>query len=179
MKKIKIFLLSFVIIGFYFSNSSCNRNDYSEQLVTVDSLYSITGIYLLQLDSIDSSAVMGMESTITQDISWISDSLNQENLSESSVFLAQIKNGRKVMQVFPREYSTLKKELTISLDQLKDLRIDLSNGSLDEIHADKYVNDEKMAMLKIESHHKKLLSRLNSLNNYEDVRKEFYLNAHK
>lgn len=179
MNKINVFLISIVIIGIYISNSSCNRNDYSEEIVELDSLSILTSTYLTQLDSIDSSAVMGMKAMILEDISWISDSLSKENLSESSVFLAKIKNGKKVMQVFPREYTTLKKELTNSLNQLNDLKADLSNGNLDEVHAKKFINDEKLAFTEINAHQKKLMKRLNSLNSYEEVRKEFYLMAHK
>lgn len=179
MKKFSVLLISIVCIGFYFSNTSCNRNEYSEQIVIVDSLNNVASVYLFQLDSIDSSAIMGMENMILEDISWISDSLAKENLTQSTVFLAKLKNGRKVIQVFPREYNTLRKELNISLGQLKDLKTDLDNGNVNKELANKYVNDEELAMKKIDAHHKKLLKRLNSLNNYEEVRKEFYLEARK
>lgn len=177
MKKTNILIFSLAILGFYLSQTSCNRNNYKEQIITVDSLSNATGTFLTQINSIDSTSVMSMAPLVKEDLKWISDSLSKEDLSRSSVFLSKLKSAKKLVQVFPREYSSIKNELNISLIQLDDLKSDLINSNLDKKHANKYVNDEKKALIEIETHQVNLMQRLNSLNDYAEVRKEFYLMA--
>lgn len=175
MKKSNILFIALSIVLFYFSNSSCNRTNFSEQIVAVDSLHNQVDSYLFQLNSIDSTEVMSYYPIVKKDIAWVSDSLAREDLKNSSVFLSKLKTANKLMQVFPQEYSTLKKELTISLYQLEDLKSDLENNTINEVEANRYVNDEKLALKNIGNHEKKLMQKLDSMKDYIEIRKDFYL----
>jgi hypothetical protein len=118
---------------------------------------------------------MRLSPLVIEDVAWVSDSLTAEDVKNSSIFLAKLKTATKLMQIFPQEYSILKKELTISLYQLKTLKSDLVNKSINEKEANKYINEEELALKNISGHQKKLLLRLNSMMDYKEVRKDFYL----
>lgn len=178
MKKTLLILLFVSSIGFYFGNLSCNRTNFSAEISTVDSLSAEANKYLTQLNSIDSSSVMLLAPIISEDLNWTKDSLTKEDLKNSSIFLSKLKTGKKLVARFPYEYSRLKLELTKSLDQLSDLKTDLTNTSIEREEATKYINDEKSALQIIVKQQNGLFGQLNALNDYTEVRTAFYQMVH-
>jgi hypothetical protein len=178
MKKIMVGFVFLLSTGFYLSNLSCNRHDYSKQLVLVDSLAQVANDYLSNLNKLDSSAIMDMDPLVKTDLEWLGDSLTKESLKKSSHYLSTLKITKKLVEIFPREFSVLKQELNKSLQMLDDLKKDLKNGSIDEIEAIKYTNDEVEAMEIISEHYNKLFGRLDATKDYLELRSEFYEREH-
>jgi hypothetical protein len=175
----KILFISFLSISFYCLNVSCNRIDYSKEIIVVDSLATATQHYLFQLDSVDSNAVMLLEPMIKEDLVWTSDSLTSEHLKSSSIFLSKLKSGKKLVARFPLEYTKLKTELNKSAVQLKALKTDLTNSSIAKEDAIKYILDEENALSIISKQQKGLMGQLEFLNDYPKVRADFYQRIHK
>ena len=178
MKKVSAFI--FLLIGLigYFNSTSCNRSQFSKQLASVDSLSQQTNNYLQQLQALDSASVMELAPLISADLSWVKDSLTSEDIKNSSLFLSQLKSGKKLMENFPKDYVILQKELKNSLKQLNDLKQDLKNNSISLQEANRYVSDESSALLIIEDQLNKVEGRINSLKEYRQIRDTFYLEAH-
>lgn len=174
----KILFISFLSIAFYCLNISCNRIDYSKEIIVVDSLTMATQHYLFQIDSIDSNAVMLLEPMIKEDLVWTSDSLTSEHLKSSSIFLSKLKSGKKFISRFPFEYAKIKNELNKSAEQLKDLKTDLTNSSIAKEDAKKYILDEENALSIISKQQKGLMGQLEFLNDYPKVRADFYQTVH-
>lgn len=175
MKKIISSTFLLLVIGIYFFSNSCNRNDYSQEIIKVDTLFQQVNSFKIYLDSIDSTSVMEYAPLLAHDLKWIDDSLSKESMSMSSVFLFKVRTGNKLLENFPIEYSSLKKEVTFSQKQLLDLKEDLQNGSIEKVQVNTYLKDEKLAVKVIESHFNKLKKRLEIMKEYPIVRKEFYL----
>jgi len=171
----KNLLFAFAVILAYVSTISCNRTDYSKEIAQVDSLQAIMNLMKFQNDSIDSLQVISLSPLIQEDIRWISDSLSKETLTKSKVFIQKVRTGEKILRNFPMEYYSIKKEINYSLTQLNDLHQDLIEGSIEKAEASKYIEDEVNAGSVIESHHLKMMKRLQTLEDYPEVRKEFYL----
>lgn len=179
MKKNSFLFSTILLASLYILSSSCNRTDYSEQISQIDSLYNQISHYSFQIDSIDSNAVIELTPIIQEDLLWISDSLSKELLPKSSLFLYRVRTGNKLLQNFPQEYHTLKKEFIYSLKQLSDLKKDLKNNSIEKVDASKYINDEKLAIKVLESHLNKMIKKLETMKDYPEVRKDFYLMVHE
>jgi hypothetical protein len=175
MKKIISTTLVLLAIGIYFFSNSCNRNDYTQEIAKVDSLFQQVNSYKLYLDSIDSTSVMEYATMVAHDLKWISDSLAKESMAGASVFLFKVRTGNKLLENFPVEYAALKKEVNFSHKQLLDLKVDLQNGSIEKVQVITYLKDEKLALKAIEIHFNKLKKRLEILKDYPVVRKDFYL----
>ena len=174
MKKITLYIMGGLLIFIYFTSTSCKREDYSKEIIMVDSLLSQANIYKANLDTIDSMAVMSLKPIIEQDVDWIKENLTKETMGLGSVFLVTVRAGSKLTSNFPSEYSSLKRELDYSIKQLEDLRTDLKKGSLDKTTAEKYFKDEAIAFNEIDRHCYKMFGRLESLKDYDDIREDFY-----
>jgi hypothetical protein len=179
MKKIKIIILLITVFGLYLSMGSCNRQDLSKQSAIVDSLFIQVSLFKVDIDNLDSAAIMANVKPINEDLAWIQDSLSRESVMDSKEFIENVKNGQKIMSIFPREYAVLKKELSYSLKQLTDIKADLKADILTVEEANKYVNDEEKAAEILKKHHDKLLGRLSRIKNYSEVRKDFYIKVHE
>ncbi len=175
MKRISFFIVaSIIILLFFIAGTSCNRVDYSKEITHVDSLKTQLSEYKIQLNSVDSAAIMELKPFINEDIEWIKDSLTKETMNLGTIFLVSVRSGSKLMGSFPSEYSSLKAEIDYSITQLEDLLEDLNKGSIEASNAHKYVNDEVMAYKVIERHINKMLGRLESVKDYSDIRNDFY-----
>lgn len=178
MKKTFLILLIISSFVFYFANLSCNRTNFGTEISIVDSLSAEANKFLTQLNALDSSEVMLLAPIISEDLEWTKDSLTKEDLKNSSIFLSKLKTGKKLVARFPYEYSRLKLELQKSLDQLSDLKSDLSNSSIEREEATKYINDEKSALQIIVKQQNGLFGQFNALNDYKEVRTAFYQMVH-
>lgn len=175
MKRISLFIVaSIILLLFFIAGTSCNRVDYTKEITQIDSLKTQLLDYKMQLNSVDSAAVMELKPFINEDIEWIKDSLTKETMNLGTIFLASVRSGSKLMGTFPIEYSSLKAEIDYSVTQLEDLLEDLDKGSIEASKAHKYVNDEVMAFKVIERHINKMLGRLESVKDYSDIRNDFY-----
>jgi len=178
MKNIFLYIILFFGLSSYFSSTSCNQHQFTHELEVIDSLSQKTANYLKELQVMDSAKVMEIAPLVASDLEWAKDSLSKEDIKNSSLYLSKLKSAKKIMETFPKDYTTLKRELNKSAQQLNDLKEDLSNHSISEEEAKRYVSDESSALLIIEDHLKSVMGRINSIENYTQIRDTFYLEAH-
>jgi hypothetical protein len=179
MRKLFLFIISnTVILLFLFNNTSCKRENFTQQIKQLDSIITQVDAMSIEINGVDSLSVMNLKKYVNEDVNWIKDSLTKETMTTASVFLIKVRTAKKLLDSFPYEYSTMKSELKYSQAQLVDLHNDLSKGSIEADLANKYLADEKKAFLLIASHFKKMFGRLESVKDYPDIREEFYKKIH-
>ena len=175
MKTTKIFFLFAIVTSVGFGYTRCNPNNYSNEIVQVDSLLAVAVEMHQYMINIDSADVVEKIEIVNADFKFVQDSLRGDLIMQSSNYLSQLKIVKKMGDGFLGEYKTLKKESSYSIDQLDDLKKDLQNGSLDPEEAKKYLNDESKALAILNKHYQKLKLALNNLNTqYFDFRDAFY-----
>jgi len=176
MKNTQLSISFFLLALIYLSNGACTRIDYTKELAQVDSLSVKVDSILSNLNAIDTSEVMGYIPLMKEDLQWIQENISEENVNAAKIFIYKVKTVNKLSLTFTYDYVKAKKESELSKTQLFDLRKDLVNSSIEKNDALKYIEDERKAVEAINNHTIKMIERINILEDYPEVRKEFYLN---
>jgi hypothetical protein len=155
-----------------FSLSSCRHNNYSKELVTLDSLQRVLDSSSTQYKKLDTAAMRRMFTTIQLDLKFIRDSrrpadtLNFQDAQQLNTY-AQVYS---ILGALIQRQPGVEKELLYTSKQLLSLKSDVEKGKWEEKEVQHYCAQEREAVAHLQGVVKKALSAFQeSKMRYEDV----------
>ena len=129
--------------------SACGPHIPEEKLSKIDELEKMLDSADQRISAIDSAEVFGIIEAYQERLEFYQNTLKDTLPRDEATFVDSWFRMRKLFAKFSSSYTPIMSELTISQQQLKDLRFDAENGLLEEKHFDEYIELERINAEKV------------------------------
>lgn len=137
------------IVVMSLTQMGCNSSSYSKHLKTVDSLQTVLGELEEIVADIDYDHHMKIRSTMMNDMNQIEHHFISRGDTIPRHLALKLSEYRLVWKGYKRienEYDRVSSGVSYSKKQLEALRHDLEQNAISEIHANRFVQEERKAM---------------------------------
>lgn len=152
MKKITIGLL-FILSIFSLLQSACLRDDFKQEITTIDSLKThLTQLRdsVIALDMDSAQVIHDKASQILKTLHEYYDPRAEELSLEDGIKFGQFKTIKKALRNYRERHENILKELEYTSKQLQDLKESMERSEFEKKVGEQYLNDEKEAVALLE-----------------------------
>ena len=137
--------ITVIFFGFIFLVTaivSCSEANYSEKIVSLDSLQTLIGKAKEDLKNMDINKADEYYKEMTKNLEYIQLNYHDTMDKELALFLSDYRSTAKPLQTLIEKNKELTKDISYSGEQIKNLAHDMKNQSIEPDKAEKYYMEE-------------------------------------